>query len=215
MSKEVVKKEKQEVAVANDTRAVVAKIAASQDEYREANKNFGLDYVYTGSWMVINSKGQFSEKDTDKVFSDELDCVMLSGEERFVLWGERGTSSEGKVLVSEHTMDAAMDKYEELPEIVKEEHSSSKIQSRYLTTVIPTECLKEDVPSMYLLSFSKTAKISFGKWSHALYMGRYADIGCPAKTKVNEVIVRMRTVEKKGDGFKYTTIEFDTVGPLT
>lgn len=173
-----------------------------KDEFLQANAGMGLDFVYIGSWLVCNKKGQFKDRDNDAlVFGDNVDIVIGGGEERFMLWGKDGTPESGTLLIGEDTQLAAETAFDNMietkPELL-ERYTKADIQGRYIAYVVPVQMLGKasTVPTIYMLSMSPTSKFAFGKYGMEIFKGAYAKIGIPAKTPVSAVVTRISTEEK-------------------
>ena len=204
-------------AVAVPTSFISKLFAKIKEEFLEVNAGMDLDFVYLGSWLVVNGKGQFVDSDDESInYGDEIEVVVAQGNQKFMVWGKEKTPEANTVLVAEDTKEKAVEMLNSLlearPEL--EGYDEDSIQSKYLAYIIPVESLKEEVPKVYLLSMPSTAKIKYGKYAFdRLFKGGYKAIGIPAKTAVSKVITKIVTKEQKNnDNQKYTTFEFDAVG---
>jgi hypothetical protein len=81
--------------------------------------------------------------------------------------------------------------------------------------VVPVDSLnsENDFPDVYIMGYAPTATIAFGKYTMAVYKGKYKGIGIPARTGVAKLVTRLMTSEKQGRGnVSYIGIDFDAVG---
>ena len=204
-------------ALVEKKQSFVEKIFAEvKNEFLSVNAGMDLDFVYLGTWLVIDSKGRFVDADDETVvYGDEIEVVVAQGEQKFMVWGLDKTPESGKVLVGESTREKALEKLNEVLEASPDltGYSEENIQSKYLAYVIPVETLAEEVPKIYLLSMPGTAKIKWGKYAFdGLFKGKYKAIGIPAKTAVNQVVTKIVTKEQiNADKQKYTTMEFEAI----
>jgi len=215
MTTEVTKTEKNEVAKSSQA-FITAMFEKRRNDFLIANEGLGLDFVHLTTWLSINAKGQFVDKDnTDLNYGDNLDVVIASGEERFSLWGKDGTTEKGNLIVSELTKERAIETFKEWCENnpgSADNYEESDIQSRYMAFVVPVASLLTDAPKVYILGMAPTTKIAYGQWAYALYSGKEAARGIPKGTGVNRVITRLKTVDKQNkDKENYIAIEFSAV----
>lgn len=58
------------------------------EEFQKANDGLDLDFVYMGSWLTVDKKGDFVDKDDDSIkYKDHIDVIIGKGEKRWSLWG--------------------------------------------------------------------------------------------------------------------------------
>lgn len=217
-AKELVKKEHVSTDIAHAGLAYATRMLYKlKKDFMEANQALGLDFVYMGQWLVTNKKGQFVERDNPAVnYGDKIRVIIGSGEERFTLWGKQESPEEGNLLISEKTIEEAQDKFDEIADtLTPGVYKVEDIQSRYLATVLPEDSLTSDSPKIYMMNFSPTSKLAFGKWARDLFAGTYAAVGFPRGTCAPSVIVEISTVEKKGPSYTYITFEFLAVKMFT
>ncbi len=212
-----------DVAVANSTAVaktgqafITAMFEKMRDDFLKANDGLGLDFVHLTSWLSINAKGQFVDKDNaDLNYGDCLDVVIASGEERYSLWGKDGTPEKGELIVSELTREKAYEVFDAWIESnpkAADTYSRDDIQSRYIAFVVPVASLATDAPKVYILGMAPTTKIAYGQWAYSIYCGKEAAAGIPKGTGVNRVITRLKTVDKQNkDKENYIAIEFKAV----
>jgi len=189
-----------------------------KDDFIAANDGLDMDFVYMGSWLVINKKGNFIEKDDETVgYGDSIDVVIGQGEKRWSLWGLEKSPEEGQLIVACKEKEDAEEQLaawlEENPE-AQSRYSINDLQLRYMAYVVPVSTLGPvDFPKIYLMSFAPTVTITWGKYAMNVYQGKYKNAGIPARTGVNKIVTRLTTVEKEGKGNNsYLAIEFEAVG---
>jgi hypothetical protein len=191
-----------------------------KDDFIKANEGLDMDFVYMGTWLVITKKGTFQEKDDETIkYGDSIDVVIGQGEKRWSLWGLENSPEAGMLIVASKEKDDAIELLSawllENPE-AQSRYSIADIDLRYMAFVVPVSTLTpDDFPKIYLMSFSPTATISFGKYAMKLYQGGYKGIGVPARLGVNKVVTRIVTSEKKGKSNSWIGIDFDAVGVFT
>jgi len=215
--KEVARMVKPEVSAGQENVSYAVRVIRKlKDEFMKANEGLGLDYVYMGQWLVVNKKGQFVERDNPTTnYGDKIRVVIGAGEERYTLWGKQDTAEMGQLLIAEPTEAAARAKLDEIQNtLTAGKYHAEDIQSRYLATVIPEESINAEVPKLYLMSFSPTAKLAYGKWGLNLFSGAYAAMGFPRGTSVPSVLVEISTIEKTGNSTTYITLDFTAVKHL-
>jgi hypothetical protein len=186
-----------------------------------------------GTWLSVSKKGNFIEKDPTnndiiEDYGDSLDVVIAMGEKRWSLWGHKESSEEGQLIVAQRDYDRAIEEFrawvEENPEVA-EQYEEKEIQLRYMAYVVPVSslCTKDekgeiipaDFPKIYLVSFSPTATISFGKWAmNMVFQGKYTDRGIPKGSGVTGIVTRLWTAEEHSGTNDWVGIRFDAVGPF-
>jgi len=176
--------------------------AAKMKDFKEKNKGFDLDYVDMGTYLKINSKGQFYEADDDKKIYDSLDAVIVSGEPQFVLWGKEETPEEGKLLISQKTQEEAEEQFEEIAangsvEMFGQLYDKSDIAQRYIITFMTAE------GKLYAVNMSKSSKKNFGKYSKSIYLDK--DLG------LQEVLTRISTVAMSYEKNHWNAVSFELI----
>lgn len=189
------------------------------DAFIEANDGLDMDFVYMGSWLVINKKGEFVEKDDETVrYGDHIDVVVGQGEKRWSLWGAQNSPEDGQLIVAcKERVDAeAMLTawLQENPE-ASNRYSLTDLELRYMAFVVPVDTVNgEDMPKIYLMSFSPTATISWGKYAMKVFQGGFKAAGIKAGTGVTTVVTRISTSEKKGKdpSISWLGVDFEAMG---
>jgi len=183
----------------------------------EANAGLDLDFVRMGDWLVIDSKGNFVEKDDDTIkYGDSLDVVVGFGEQRYSLWGHEGSPEEGELIVAKPKReDALADLGEWLAENPEaaERYDENDVKLRYMAYVVPVATLTpDDFPKIYLMSFSQTDSFGWGRYAMNCFQGKYKALGVPSRTAANKVVTRLTTAERKQENRKWIGIDFTPVG---
>jgi hypothetical protein len=187
----------------------------------EANEGLDLDFVYMGSWLVFDKKGNFYEKDHDDVkYGDKIDVVIGQGEKRWSLWGLEKSPEDGMLIVSCREREDAVASLEAWLEANPEaaaRYSADDLELRYMAYVVPVSCLgdQEQLPKIYIMSFAPTTTISYGKYAQAVYSGSYSKTAqIPARTGINRVVTRLTTDEKKSTkgNNSWMAIDFEAIG---
>ena len=71
------------------------------EDFQKANDGLDLDFVYMGSWLVVDKKGAFVDKDDESVkYSDHIDVIIGKGEKRWSLWGLQNSPEDGQLIVA-------------------------------------------------------------------------------------------------------------------
>lgn len=183
----------------------------------EANAGLDLDFVRMGDWLVIDSKGNFVEKDDDSVkYGDSMDIVVGYGEKRYSLWGHEDSPEEGQLIVADPDREKALAElaewFAENPDAA-ERYSEKDVKLRYMAYVVPVETLvPDDFPKIYLMSFSQTDSFGWGRYAMNCFQGKFKAAGVPSKTAANKVVTRLTTAERKQDSRKWIGIDFTPVG---
>ena len=189
-------------------------------DFIDANAGLDLDFVYMGSWLVFDKKGNFHEKDNEDIkYGDHIDVLIGQGEKRWSLWGLQDSPEDGQLIVSRKEREEAANDLvlwlEQNPDAASR-YSIDDLELRYMAYVIPVECLKEDseVPKVYIMSFAPTNTIVYGKYAQAVYGGAYKKLGIPARTGINRVVTRIKTEDKKGKDprISWIGLEFEAMG---
>jgi hypothetical protein len=225
LTNDIVQGQKQALATVKPA-YVTAVINAMQQQFLAVNEGLDLDFVYMGSWLVIDKKGIFVEKDTKDdpanriAYGDTIDVVIAKGEQRWSLWGHQDSKEDGQLIVAHKDKEQAIEMFRqwqaENPESGSE-YTEDEVLLRYLAYVVPVETIKPgDFPKIYLFGFSPTATIAFGKWAFdKVFQGRYSNAGIPKGTGINRVVCRLTTSEKKkrdNASIQYIGIDFGAVG---
>ena len=190
-----------------------------KEDFVLANDGLDMDFVYMGTWLVMDKKGVFVEKDDPTIkYGDSIDIVVGQGEKRWSLWGLKDSPEDGQLIVACKEKDDAITQLtawlEEKPEAASR-YSISDLELRYMAFVVPVSTIKAtDIPKVYLMSFAPTSTISWGKFAMKVYQGAYKAAGIPARTGVNRVVTRLSTSEKKGKdpSISWLGIDFEAVG---
>lgn len=71
------------------------------EEFQKANDGLDLDFVYMGSWLTVDKKGDFVDKDDDSIkYKDHIDVIIGKGEKRWSLWGLQNSPEDGQLIVA-------------------------------------------------------------------------------------------------------------------
>lgn len=203
--------ENKDLAVQGNTAVVAANAGANyitmvlndlKQSFQEANDGLDMDFVRVGDWLVLDKKGRFIEKDDPNVcYGDSIDVVIGQGEKRYSLWGLEGSPEEGMLIVAEKELadaEAALADWLAQNPQAAERYSLQDIELRYMAYVVPVETLgKDDFPKVYLMSFSPTATIEYGRWAMGIFQGKGKAAGIPARTGINKIVTRLSTEDKK------------------
>lgn len=208
--------EKEENAVANKGPYITQILQSFKQEFEAVNVGIDLDFVHLGDWLVINSKGQFVEKQDESVnLGESIDVVFGSGEKIWSLWGAEDSPEEGKLIVGERKKEDAeaflLNWLEENPEAMSR-YSLDDLELRYIAYIVPVDSLGEKFPQVYVTSFPKTDTLAWGQYARKVFFGKYKNVGVPANTGVNQVITRISTKERSNDRQKWIGREFEPVG---
>lgn len=207
----------------------VAILEAMKADFLAVNEGQDLDFVYLGSWLVMDKKGIFVEKDgkddpkTRVAYGDTIDVVVAKGEKRWTLWGKKDSPEDGQLIVAEQDFDEAQKKLaawlavaEEKDPTVHDRYNANSPKLCYMAYVIPVKTLiPGEFPKVYLMSFPATATIAYGKYSfNGVYQGKYKPLGIPARTGMGSVVTRIGNEEAKGasQSDTYLALTFEPVG---
>lgn len=190
-----------------------------KEDFVVANDGLDMDFVYMGTWLVMDKKGVFVEKDDPNIkYGDSIDVVVGQGEKRWSLWGIQNSPEDGQLIVACKEKDDAIVQLtawlEENPDAASR-YSIADLELRYMAFVVPVATITQnDIPKVYLMSFAPTATISWGKFAMKVYQGGYKAAGIPVRTGVNRVVTRLSTSEKKGKdpSISWLGIDFEAVG---
>lgn len=191
------------------------------EDFQKANDGLDLDFVYMGSWLVVDKKGAFVDKDDESVkYSDHIDVIIGKGEKRWSLWGLQNSPEDGQLIVACREKEDAVQQLEawlqENPEAA-ERYSVEDLELRYMASVVPVDALTEDdgIPKIYIMSFAPTATIAYGKYAMNVFRGAYKKMGIPARTGLTNVVTRLSTEEQKSRrdaSVSWLAITFEAMG---
>jgi len=192
-------------------------LTAIKEEFVEANADLDMDFVFMGTWLTIDKKGNFVEKDDETVkYGDSIDVVFGQGEKRWSVWGLKDSPEDGTLIVAckeKPEAEAQMTAWLEANPEAQSRYTLDSLELRYMAFVVPVSTLNpEDFPKVYLMSFSPTATLDYGKYAMAVFGGRYKLMGVKARTGINKVVTRLTTAEKTGKKFDWIGIDFTAVG---
>ena len=191
-----------------------------KEDFIAANDGLDMDFVYMGTWLVINKKGNFVEKDDESVsYGDKIDIVVGQGEKRWSLWGQKDSPEDGQLLV------ACKEKEEAIAELTawlqenpdaNDRYTVNDIELRYMAYVVPVDSLSADgFPKIYLMSFAPTATIAYGRYAMSVYQGKFKNQGIAPRVGINKVVTRLTTKEEKSKTDKsisWLALQFEAVG---
>ena len=198
---------------------ISAILEETKQGFVEANNGLDMDFVRMGEWLAVNKKGNFVEKDDENVmYGDNIDVVIGYGEQRWSVWGNkillkmvsrswRKTKEDAEVVFNQWLAENPQ---------AEERYELDDIQLRYMASVVPVSTLSpEDFPRIYLMSFSPTDTIIFGRFAMNVYTGKYKALGVPSKLGVNKIVTRLVTTERKSRtnaSNQWIGIDFQPVG---
>lgn len=211
-------------AVVKTTKSYAAALLEGMKaDFLAVNDGMDLDFVYLGSWLTMDKKGIFVEKDgkedvkTRVAYGDAIDVIVAQGEKRWTLWGKKDSPEDGQLIVAEREEADAITKLEnwleQHPEAA-DRYDSNSAKLCYLAYVIPVKTLSpDDYPKIYLMSFPPTATISYGKYAfNGVFQGKYKALGIPARTGMASVVTRIGNVEAGSGSETYLALTFEPVG---
>lgn len=191
------------------------------NDFQRANDGLDLDFVYMGSWLTIDKKGDFVDRDDDSVrYKDHIDVVIGKGEKRWSLWGLQNSPEDGQLIVACREKEDAVTQLEawlqENPEAA-ERYSIDDLELRYMASVVPVDALAEadGIPKIYIMSFAPTATIAYGKYAMNVFRGAYKKLGIPARTGITGIVTRLSTEEQKSRrdaSVSWLAIKFEAMG---
>lgn len=197
-------------------------LIANQQAFMEANEGLDLDFVRMGDWLKMNKLGNFVEAADDTVnYGSNLDVVVGMGEQRYMLWGADGSPEKGQLIVAEKAREeaeAALNAWLYENPNAASRYTQEDIDLRYLAYVVPVDVLRiaaeEGVPpKVYLMDFPKGDTIGWGKFTKAVFDGKYKPLGVPAYTGASRVVIRISAEERKNpDNETYLGRKFDCIG---
>ena len=200
---------------------IAALLEGVMDEFKAVNEGLDMDFVYMGTWLVTNKKGNFVERDDDTVnYGDHIDVIVGRGEKRWSLWGKENSPENGQLIVAcqDKAEAEAMltDWLRDNPEAANR-YSLGDIELRYMAFVVPVDSISEDgeVPKIYLMSFAPTATIAWGKYAMKVFQGGYKTAGIPRGTGVSSIITRISTTEQKSrkdPTLSWLALNFEAMG---
>ena len=199
---------------------ITAILEETKQGFTEANAGLDMDFVRMGEWLTVNKKGNFVEKDDENVtYGDSIDVVIGYGEQRWSVWGKQDSPEDGQLIVAEtRKEDAEVVLNQWLAENPQaaERYELDDIQLRYMASVVPVSTLSpDDFPRIYLMSFSPTDTIIFGRFAMNVYTGKYKALSVPSKLGVNKIVTRLVTTERKSRtnaSNQWIGIDFQPVG---
>lgn len=191
------------------------------EDFQKANDGLDLDFVYMGSWLVVDKKGDFVDRDDDTVrYKDHIDVIIGKGEKRWSLWGLQNSPEDGQLIVACREKEDAVAQLEawlqENPEAA-ERYSVEDLELRYMASVVPVDALEETdgIPKIYIMSFAPTATIAYGKYAMNVFRGAYKKVGIPARTGLTNIVTRLSTEEQKSRrdaSVSWLAIKFEAMG---
>lgn len=220
----VVKVENQVAEVPRTANYIVQVLQNIKDDFVNINEGMDFDFVNIGTWLSVDKKGNFVVRDQDKVvlsdFGDTLDVVIGKGEKRYMLWGDSESPEDGVLIAVNQNQEAAIQQLEEFLEAhpeARERYNADSVKLTYLAYLVPIFTLSsgEEMPEIYLMAFSQTTTFSWGNYSKNIFLGKFKNLGIPARTAVNRVVTRLTTVEKTSKTNASTSwigVKFDPVG---
>ena len=201
-----------ELGVTRTGQFVSSLITKAKQEFIAVNPGFDLDFVHYATWLMIDGKGNFYNKDTEESYGDSIDIVIGQGEDRYTVWGEQGSEFDGKLICAERTEELAMQRLDEFNASEGSNFGRDDISERYLMSVVFVDAIAAGEAEPFVLSLAPTSRISFGKYAMSMFKGKFKDRGIKAGTPIAEVVHRLSTEEKKRDAkTRYTIVTFDAV----
>lgn len=191
-----------------------------KEDFLAVNADMDFDFVNIGTWLYIDKKGNFVEKDANDAvienYGDHLDVVVGYGEQRWTLWGKKDTPEEGMLITAKRGREEAEEELlaflQEHPE-AQTRYDNKSLDLRYLAYIVPVVTLVPDgFPKIYLLSLPKTTTIQWGKYAQGIYLGKATKALVPPRSGVNRVVTRMTTSEKSSGNESWIGIDFEAVG---
>jgi hypothetical protein len=213
--------EEKKVAVAGQGGAYITGLLEGiKTDFIAANDGLDMDFVRMGTWLTINKKGVFVDKDDENIkYGDSIDVVVGQGEKRWSLWGLKDSPEDGQLIVAcKEKVDASAQLEAWLDEEPdrRSRYSINDLELRYMAYVVPVETVKpNEIPKVYLMSFAPSATIAWGKYAMKVYQGGYKNQGIAPRTGVNRVVTRLTTEEqqsKTDKSISWLAIKFDAVG---
>ena len=208
------------VAAVPGTNYITAMLESIKTDFLAVNEGMDFDFVNIGTWLSIDKKGNFVEKDANDAvienYGDSMDVVVGYGEKRWTLWGKQESPEEGQLIVAKRDKEEAEQELtawlEENPE-AQCRYDLQSLELRYMAYIVPVVTLHpDDFPKIYLMSFPLTTTISWGKYAQGIYLGKAKKVMVPARTGVNRVVTRMTTSEKSSGNNGWIGIDFEAVG---
>lgn len=191
-----------------------------KEDFLAVNEDMDFDFVNIGTWLYIDKKGNFVEKDANdsviETYGDQMDVVVGYGEKRWTLWGKKDTPEEGVLITAKREREEAE---EELAAFLQEHpdaqtrYDAKSLDLRYIAYIVPVRTIVPDgFPKIYLLGMPKTTTIQWGKYAQGIYLGKGAKALVPPRTGVNRVVTRMTTSEKGSGNETWIGIDFEAIG---
>lgn len=199
---------------------VTGLLQSIKEDFIAANDGLDMDFVYMGTWLVVNKKGVFVEKDDENVkYGDAIDVVVGQGEKRWSLWGLKDSPEDGQLIVAckeKEDAEAQLEAWLNENPDAHSRYSLNDLELRYMAYVVPVDTLgPEGFPKIYLMSFSPSATIAWGKYAMKVYQGGYKAQGIAARTGVNRVVTRLTTDEqqsKTDKSISWLALQFEAIG---
>jgi hypothetical protein len=197
----------QNAAVAIPGQAYITRVLLEfKQAFELANDGLDLDFVRMGKWLVVNKLGKFVESDgkgteTEVNLGEFVDVVIATGEKQWSLWGdkEKTPELENIMIVSERLEDDAKAAFRDW--LANNEkyvgiYTEDDVQLRYRAMVVPVNTIKAgEFPTVYLVSFSPTATISYGQWAKDLFLSGDKPKSIPKGLGINNLVTRLGTKE--------------------
>ena len=192
-------------------------LTAIKEDFVAANEGLDMDFVFMGTWLTIDKKGNFVEKDDETVqYGDTIDVVVGQGEKRWSAWGLKDSPEDGQLIVAckeKADADEQLTAWLEANPDAAVRYNLDSLGLRYMAFVVPVSTLSaEDFPKVYLMSFSPTGTIDYGKYAMGVFQGKYKLQGIKARTGINKVVTRLVTIEKTSKKNDWIGIDFKAVG---
>ena len=126
------------------------------EEFQKANDGLDLDFVYMGSWLTVDKKGDFVDKDDDSIkYKDHIDVIIGKGEKRWSLWGLQNSPEDGQLIVACREKEDAVQQLtawlQENPEAA-ERYSVEDLELRYMAAWLP-DCLQKNSVAVQTLPY--------------------------------------------------------------
>lgn len=177
-------------------------VEAMKKDFIAVNEGLDMDFVNFGEWLKIDKKGNYVEAQDDTVsYGDTIDGVIVYGEQRWSVWGKEETPEDGMLLCAAQTEEMAQQQFSAWMMDNQDraiDYALDDIRLRYFCQFVPVATLDpEDLPRIYLMSFSPSDTIEYGTYARNLYLGKYKKAGIPSRTAPHMVVTRLETTTKK------------------
>lgn len=208
------------VVLANQ--AYITKVLTDfKEKFEAANAGLDMDFVRLGQWLCVSKKGNYVERNNkgtpDEVnYGENLDVIIATGEKLWSLWGIKDSDLDSVLIVGAREKEEAIVAFREWiaanPQYVNDYHEED-IELRYRALVVPIDSINaDDFPTVYLMSFSPTATISFGQWARDIFIKGDKQAGIPKGTGVNNIVTRLGTKEMASGKNEWCGITFQALG---